>query len=90
MTGYDLADDVFVNIGKADNHEISLEDMTKVISFFGFNEEASHICKIGFVCNCARERIKKTMELALVYGDCSMLNELVQYVGKHISGKDGE
>ena len=43
MTGYDLANEVFRNIGLNENHEISLNDTIRVISFWGFNEEAIRI-----------------------------------------------
>ena len=62
MDGYDLADEVFRNIGLNENHEISLNDAIRVISFWGFNESANKISKIGFVCYCARKKIKKTLQ----------------------------
>lgn len=80
MTGYELADEVFENIGKDINHEISLKDMVRVISFWGYNEEAERTSKIGFVCYCARERLKMTIEKALVYGDSTMLNDFTKYM----------
>ena len=83
MNGYDLADEVYRNIGKNKNHEISLKDAIRVISFWGFNEEASRTSKIGFVCYCARERIKKTFERALVWGDFRMFDAMV----KNIQGR---
>ena len=33
MDGYDLAKEVFRNIGSNENHEISLDDAIRVISF---------------------------------------------------------
>ena len=78
MDGYDLADEVFHNIGLNENHEISLNDALKVISFWGFNEEAERTSKIGFVCYCARERIKKTFENALVWDNFTLFDELVK------------
>lgn len=80
MDGYDLADEVFRNIGLNENHEISLNDTIRVISFWGFNEEASRTTKIGFVCYCARERIKKTFESALVYDNFTLLDEMVKNI----------
>lgn len=74
MTGYDLADEIFDNIGKDKNHNISLKDVVRVISFWGFNEEADKSTKIGFVCYCARDSLKKIIEKALVYGDYRMLD----------------
>lgn len=80
MDGYDLADEVFHNIGLNENHEISLNDTIRVISFWGFNEEASRTSKIGFVCYCARERIKKTFERALVWDDFTLFDEMVKTI----------
>ena len=80
MDGYDLAEEVFHNIGLNENHEISLNDAIRVISFWGFNEEASKISKIGFVCHCARERIKKTFESALVYNNFTMFDEMIKNI----------
>ena len=80
MDGYILADEVFNNIGLDENHEISLNDAIKVISFFGFNEEASRTSKIGFVCYCAREKIKKTFESALVYNNWTLFDEMVKNI----------
>lgn len=80
MGGYDLADEVFRNIGSDENHEISLNDTIRVISFFGFNKEASRTTKIGFVCYCAREKIKKTFERALVWDDFTLFNEMVKNI----------
>lgn len=79
-SGYDLADEVFHNIGLNENHEISLNDAIRVISFWGFNEEASKASKIGFVCYCARERIKKTFEQALAWDDFALFDELVKNI----------
>ena len=86
MTGYDLADEIFKNIGKTENHEISLEDMIRVLSFWGFNEEAPRNDKIGFVCYCARERLKKTIEKALVWGDYTLLNEFISKLSADMRG----
>lgn len=80
MDGYDLAYEVYNNIGLNENHEISLDDAIRVISFWGFNEEASRTSKIGFVCYCARERIKKTFESALVYDDFTLFDEMVKNI----------
>lgn len=80
MGGYDLADEVFRNIGSDENHEISLNDTIRVISFFGFNEETSRTSKIGFVCYCAREKIKKTFESALVYNNWTLFDEMVKNI----------
>ena len=78
MDGYALAKEVYRNIGLNENHEISLDDALRVISFWGFNEEASRTSKIGFVCYCARERIKKTLEGAIVWDDFTLFDELVK------------
>lgn len=83
MDGYDLADEVFRNIGSNANHEISLNDTIRIISFFGFNEEADRTSKIGFVCYCARERVKKTFESALVWDNFALFDEMV----KNIQGR---
>jgi hypothetical protein len=80
MDGYDLANEVFCNIGLNANHEISLNDTIRVISFFGYNEEADRTSKIGFVCYCARERIKKTIESALVWDDFALFDEMVKNI----------
>lgn len=82
MNGYDLADEVFHNIGLNENHEISLNDAIRVISFWGFNNEASKTSKIGFVCYCARERIKKTFDRELVYDDFTLFDEMVKNIMK--------
>ena len=83
MNGYDLANEVFDNIGLNKDHEISLNDMIRVVSFFGFNEEANRAGKIGFVCYCARVRIKKEFEKALVYGDFSGFDEMIEVINKN-------
>lgn len=80
MDGYALADEVFHNIGLNENHEISLDDALRVLSFWGFNEEASKTSKIGFVCSCARERIKKTIESALVWDNFVLFDEMVKNI----------
>ena len=77
VSGYVLADEVFEKIRQDKNHEISDKDMVRVLSFWGFNEEASHNTKIGFVCYCARLRLKKIIEKALVFSDYSMLDALI-------------
>jgi hypothetical protein len=82
MDGYNLADEVFRNIGLNENHEISLDDTLRVISFFGYNEEGDRTSKIGFVCYCARERIKKTFESALVRDDFALFDEMVKNIKK--------
>ena len=78
MNGYDLAYEVFNNIGLNENHEISLNDAIRVISFWGFNEEASKTSTIGFVCYCAREKIKKVLENALVWNNFVLFEEMVK------------
>jgi len=80
MDGYDLANEVFCNIGLNANHEISLNDTIRVISFFGYNEVADRTSKIGFVCYCARERIKKTFESALVWDNFALFDEMVKNI----------
>ena len=82
MSGYDLADEVFRNIGLNENHEISINDAIRVISFWGF-EESNRTSKIGFVCYCAREKIKKTIESALVWDNFTLFDEMV----KNIQGR---
>lgn len=74
--GYALADEIFNKIGKNEKHEATIEDALRIISFYGFNEEASSNSKIGFVCYCAREKFRKIFEQALVYGDFSLYEEL--------------
>ena len=78
--GYDLADEMYENIGKTENHEPSIEDALTIISFWGFNEESSKTNKIGFICDCARGKIKKILERALVYGDFKMYEEFEKYI----------
>ena len=82
MNGYELAEEIFKRIGENPNHEISYEDMIRVISFWGFNEESDRADnnKIGFVCYCARQKIKKIFEQALVYGNFEMYNELKSHI----------
>ena len=80
MSGYYLADEVYRNIALNKSHEISLNDAIRVISFWGFNEGASRTSTIGFVCYCARERIKKTFESALVWGDFTLFDEMVKNI----------
>lgn len=80
MNGYDLADEVFRNIGLDENHEISLNDAIRVISFWGFNEVASRSSKIGFVCYCAREKIKKIFESALIWDNFILFDEMVKNI----------
>jgi len=82
MNGYDLANEVFHNIGNEENHEISLHDAVRVISFFGFNDEAEN-GQIGFVCRCARDKVKKCFEQALVWRDYSLLDNLMEEVRSH-------
>lgn len=74
--GYDFADEMFNKIGENEKHEMSIEDALRVISFWGFNEEAPKNDKIGFVCCCAREKFKKVFEQALVYDNFSLYEEL--------------
>ena len=80
MNGYDLAKEVYHNIGLNENHEISWDDAMRVLSFWGFNEEASKTSKIGFVCYCAREKIKKTLENAIVWDDFALFDEMVKNI----------
>lgn len=82
-TGYKLTDKVFSDIKYEDNHEISIEDALRIISFYGYNEEASTNTKIGRVCRCARDKIKKAIEQALVYNNYEMFDELVKYINDH-------
>ena len=78
--GYDLADEMFTNIRENENHEPSIEDTLRIISFWGFNETVSHSDKIGFVCYCAENKIKKILEQALIYGDFSLYDELEKQI----------
>ena len=87
-TGYDMVNEVFDNIGLDGNHEISLNDMIRVISFFGFNEEASSRGKIGFICTCARNKVKKIFEKALVWGDFSGFDEMIEAINKNRSSEE--
>ena len=82
INGYALAEEMFTKIGENENHEISIEDTLKIISFWGFNEESNKSSKIGFVCCCAREKIKKIFEQALIYGDFSLYKELETEINK--------
>ena len=79
--GYDLANEVFHNIGKNNKHEISMEDMIRVISFWGFNREA-RLGRIGFVCSCATDKMEKILEKALVFNDFRMFNQFVKNMRK--------
>lgn len=74
--GYALADEMFNKIGKNEKHEATIEDALRIISFYGFNEEALFNSKIGFVCYCAREKFRKIFEQALLCGDFSLYEEL--------------
>ena len=74
--GYAVADEMFNKIGKNEKHEATIEDALRIISFYGFNEEATINSKIGFVCYCARAKIKQVLECALVFGDFSLYEEL--------------
>lgn len=80
--GYDLANEVFHNIVKNNNHEISMEDMIRVISFWGFNKEAPKSGRIGFVCDCATNKMEKILEKALMFNDFTMFNQLVKNMRK--------
>ena len=83
MDGYELAEEVFHNIGLNENHEISLDDAIRVISFWGFNEVSSKSTKIGFVCYCAREKIRIAFEKGLVYGDFKPFDELMESINSY-------
>ena len=83
MNGYELAKEVFHNIGLNENHEISNNDAVRVISFWGFNEDSSRSTKIGFVCYCAREKIRKAFEKGLVYGDFKLFDELMESINSY-------
>ena len=78
--GYILAREIYTNIERDENHEISIEDMIRVVSFWGFNEESAKDNTIGFVCSCARDKIKKIFETALVYGDFTLYEKLVSLI----------
>lgn len=84
--GYDLAYELFNKIGNNENHELSIEDTLRVISFWGFNEESSTNSMIGFVCYCAREKLKKVFEQALVYDNFDLYEEL----GMHMECRKAE
>lgn len=77
MNAYELAEEVFNNTGLNENHEISNEDVIRVISFLGYNESSYRNSTIGFVCHCAREKIQKAFEKGLVYGDWKLFDELM-------------
>lgn len=83
MDGYELAEEVFHNIGLNENHEISNNDAIRVISFFGFNEESKKNSTIGFVCSCAREKIRIAFEKGLVYGDFKLFDELMESINSY-------
>ena len=78
--GYDLADEMFEKIGKQEDHLPTFDDALMIISFWGYNEVAIRGSKIGFVCYAAREKIRKTIEHALVYGDFKMYEEFEKYI----------
>ena len=84
--GYALAYEMFNKIGKDEKHELSIEDALRVISFWGFNEEAPKNNRIGFVCYCAREKFKKIFEQALVYGNFTQYEEF----GMHMECRKAE
>lgn len=90
MGGYELAEEVFNNIGKSKDHKISIDDTIRVISFWGFNEESdiNRGSSIGFVCYCARQRVKEIFEQALVYNDYSQFDEFQQKVNELKGEKD--
>lgn len=69
MDGYSLVDKVLKNIEMDENHEVSIEDMIEVFSFFGLNTQASKTSRIGFVCDCARIKLKRVIEEALVWNN---------------------
>ena len=83
MNGYRLADEIYENIGKDPNHEISIEDTIKLISFFGYNEEGLITTKIGFVCYCAREKIKKMISNALVWCNYDEYDRFIKAIEKN-------
>lgn len=83
MDGRELAEEVFHNIGLNENHEISNNDVVRVISFWGFNEDSSRSTRIGFVCYCAREKIRKAFEKGLVYRDFKLFDELMESINDY-------
>lgn len=83
MNGYELAEEVYNNIGLDENHEISNEDVIRIISFFGYNESSYRNSTIGFVCHCAREKIQKAFEEAIVYGDFKRFDELMVSINNY-------
>lgn len=83
MNGYELAEEIFHNIGLNENHEISNNDVVRVISFWGFNEDSSRSTRIGFVCYCAREKIRKAFEKGLVYRDFKLFDELMESINSY-------
>jgi hypothetical protein len=85
MNGYELAEEVYNNIGLDENYEISNDDVVRVISFWGYNESASRASKIGFVCYCVREKIRKAFEKGLVYGDFTLFDELISSINDYRS-----
>ena len=83
MNGYELAEEVFHNIGLNEKHEISTQDMVRVMSLFGYNDESERTTMIGFVCYCARETLKKILEKALVFGDYGMYDNLIKSIDEY-------
>jgi hypothetical protein len=83
MNGYELAEEIYNNIGDDENCEISNDDVVRVISFWGYNESSSRSSRIGFVCYCAREKIRKAFERGLVYGDFKLLDELMTSINNY-------
>ena len=85
MNGYELTQEVFNDIGYNENNEISNDDAVRVISFFGYNESCSRTTQTGLVCYCAREKIRKAFEEALVYGDFKLFDELMVSINNYRS-----
>ena len=83
MNGYELSEEIYNNIGDDENCEISNDDAVRVISFLGYNESSSRSSKIGFVCYCAREKIRKAFERGLVYGDFKLFDELMTSINNY-------
>lgn len=83
MNGYELAEEVYNNIGLTEDYEISNDDVVRVISFWGYNESSSRTSRVGFVCYSAREKIRKAFEKGLVYGDFTLFDELIASINNY-------
>jgi hypothetical protein len=80
LDGYTLAREIFENIGSDPDHEISIEDMLRVLSFWGVEEGSPRNTQIGFVQYCALDRLKKILNQALVWDNHDDFDRVVQLI----------